>query len=201
MRSGKAYHRFFEGYSERKVWDEEHHRYIIESYYSGDYHQAQIPAEEKKRHKREYLIGYVCAVLLFIIVCTRPTVSSASLIPVFPTLTVCLGMLWQLPSLVSYLNMPDLLILRQYRERRNFMYLSMGLAFFCALCVGTRLFCMALYQTLSDPLEWVALAGLALDAGIFYRTYRTEKGIFYLRIPNEAKIPEDAYDISFREKK
>ena len=200
MATGKAYHRYFEGYSERKVWDEEKQKFRIETYYSGDYYRAQIPAEERSRIKREYIAGYICAVLLFLFAGTRRTVSAASAITAFPTLVIALGLLWQLPSLFTYVRAKELLILREYRERKNFLSLCMGLVCCFCVCAAAHLVCVVLYRCYGDWLEWLTMAGLVLDAGIFGWIYRREKDIIYRIVPNEAKIPEDCYDITYRDK-
>lgn len=201
MAGGKAYHRYFEGYSERKVWDSGKQRFRLESYYSGDYYQAQASPEEKAKIKKKYLIGYICAVIVFLVVGTRKTVSAASAITAFPTLVILLGLLWQLPSLITYLQTKELLVLRQYRERKNFMSLSMGLVCFFGVSIAAHLGCIIYYGSYMDWLEWLTVAGLLLDGGIFYGIYRQEKALVYLIVPNEAKIPEDCYDISLREVK
>lgn len=200
MAGGKAYHRYFEGYSERKVWDSGRGRFRLETYYSGNYFQAQISGRERVRIKREYLAGYVCAVLIFLFVCTRKTVSASSVATAFPTLILLLCLLWQLPSLVAYLSAKELLIMREYRERKNFMSLCMGLACFFTAGAAVHLGCMFYYGSLSDVTEWVTVAGHILNAVIFYRIHRREKGLVYLVVPNEAKIPKDCYDITPRDR-
>lgn len=200
MAAGKAYHRYFEGYSERKVWDNDKKKFRFETYYSGDYYRAEIPADEKKRLKLEYGICYVCAVILFLFVGTRRTASAASAVTAFPTLVTLLGLMWQLPSLVTYVRMKELLILREYRDRKNFLSLCMGLV--CCFCVSAaaHLVCVFLYRSYPDPWEWLTIAGLLLDGWIFYWIYKQEKNVTYRIVPNEAKIPEDCYDITLGEK-
>lgn len=199
MAGGKAYHRYFEGYSERKVWDSKKQRFCLETYYSGNYYRLQATGEEKSRIKKEYLTGYICAVVVFFFVCTRKTVSAASAMTAFPTLIILLGLLWQLPSLITYLRTKELLIMRQYRERKNFMSLNMGLAFFFLAGAVAHLGCMFYYKSFLDAQEWVTVAGHALDAVIFCCIYKKEKGLVYLIVPNEEKIPEDCYDITLRD--
>lgn len=199
MAGGKAYHRYFEGYSERKVWDSGKQRFKLETYYSGDYYQAQAAPEEKAKRKKIYLAGYICAVLIFLFAGTRKTVSAASVITALPTMAILLGLLWQIPSLISYLQMKELLVLRQYRERKNFMSLCMGLACFFGANAAIHLGCSVYYGSVADWLEWLTIAGMLIDAGIFFGIYRMEKALVYLIVPNEAKIPEDCYDISLRE--
>lgn len=200
MALGKAYHRYFEGYSERKVWDSEKQKFRMETYYSGDYYRALLSPDEKIRIKREYIAGYVCAVIVFFFVGTRRTASAASAITAFPTLATLLGLMWQLPSLVTYCRMKELLVLREYRERKNFLSLCMGLVCCFGVSAAAHLVCIAMYQGYGDWQEWLTAAGLLLDAGIFYWIYRREKGVTYRIVPNEAKIPDDCYDITLREK-
>lgn len=195
----KAYHRYFEGYSERKVWDSKKQRFCLETYYSGNYYRLQASDEDKSRIKKEYLLGYICAVCVFFFVCTRKTASAVSSLTAFPTLIILLGLLWQLPSLLAYLHTKELLIMRQYRERKNFMSLNMGLAFFFMVGASVHLGCTFYYGSFLDVQEWVTVAGHMLDAVIFYSIYRKEKGLTYLIVPNEAKIPEDCYDIALRD--
>ena len=199
MVGGKAYHRYFEGYSERRVWDSKKQRFCLETYYSGNYYRLQASDEEKSRIKKEYLAGYICAVAVFFFVCTRKTVSAASVITAFPTLAILLGLLWQFPSLITYLHTKELIIMRQYRERKNFMSLDMGLAFLFVAGAVAHLGCMFSYRSFSDVQEWVTVAGHVLDAVVFYSIYRKEKGLVYLIVPNESKIPEDCYDITLRD--
>lgn len=200
MVGGKAYHRYFEGYSERKVWDSKKQRFCFETYYSGNYYRLQASDQERSRIKKEYLTGYICAVAVFFFVCTRKTVSAASVMAAFPTLAILLGLLWQLPSLITYLRTKELLVMRQYRERKNFMSLAMGLAFFFVVGAAAHLGCMFYYGSFQDMQEWITVAGHVLDAVIFYSIYRREKGLVYLAVPNEAKIPEDCYDITLRDR-
>lgn len=200
MAGGRAYHRYFEGYSERRVWDSKKQRFCLETYYSGDYYQAQVSGTERARIKREYLAGYVCAVLVFLFVCTRRTAGAADAVTAAPTLVILLGLLWQLPSLLSYLGTKELLIMRQYRERNNFMSLSMGLACFFVAGAAARLCCMFYYRSFWGAAEWLTVAGHLLDAAVFYRIYKREKGLVYRTVPNEEKIPDDCYDITLRDR-
>lgn len=200
MAAGKAYHRYFEGYSERKVWDNDKKKFRFETYYSGDYYRAELPSEEKKRLKQEYGIGYACAVIVFLFVGTRRTVSAASAITAIPTLVTLLGLLWQLPSLVTYARTKELLILREYRERKNFLSLCMGLVCCFGVSAAAHLVCVFLYRSYGDWREWLTVGGLLLDAGIFCWIYRREKNVTYRIVPNEAKIPDDCYDITLRDK-
>lgn len=200
MKAGKAYHRYFEGFSERKVWDDEKQKFRFETYYSGDYYRAGMTPEERRQVKWEYGVGFACAVLIFLFVGTRRTLSAASVITAFPTLVTALGLMWQLPSLVTYVRTKELLILREYRERKNFLSLCMGLVCCFGVSAAAHLVCVFLYRSFGDWLEWLTVAGLLLDAGIFGWIYRREKGIPYRTVPNEAVIPEDCYDITFRDK-
>lgn len=199
MVEGKAYHRYYEGYSERRVWDGDRQKFRLERYYSGDYYQAQVPSNKKRQIKRAYLIGYISAILIFLVAATRRAPSSTSILTVLPTLLILIGLVWQMPSLVTYLCAKELLVARQYRERKNFMFLNMGLA--CCFWTGTaaRLFYIFLYGSYTSGPEWIAAAGYFLDAWIFHRIYSQEKGIVYLLVPNHAKIPDDCYDITMRD--
>lgn len=199
MAGGRTYHRYFEGYSERKVWDSGSQRFRLETYYSGDYYRAQVSDEERTGRKREYAAGYACAVLIFLFAATRRTLSAASLITAFPTLIILLGLMWQLPSLITYVRMKELLIMREYRERKNFMSLSMGLSCFFLLGAAAHLGSSVFLGSAADVWEWVTVAGHLADAAVFYRIYVREKSLVYLLVPNEAKIPDDCYDISLRE--
>lgn len=199
MTERKAYHRYFEGYSERRVWDEKKNRYHIESYYSGDYYQEMAAEEERKRIKREYVAGYMAAILIFLVTATRKTAGSASAVTAFPTLAVLLGLLWQLPSLVSCLLGKAVLIARQYRERNNFMALNMGLVCCFLASAGAYLLYMCLNRSYGDWQEWFMIAGNLCDSLIFFGIYRREKGRVYIKIQNNNQIPEDCYDITLRE--
>lgn len=199
MTGGKAYHLYFEGFSERKVWDSRKQRFCLETYYSGDYYRANISGRERARIKKEYLAGYICAVLIFVFVSTRRTLSAASIITVLPSLIILLGLLWQIPSLITYLRMKELLIMRQYRERKNFMSLSMGLGCFFMLGAVTHLGCTVFLGSTADVWEWLTVAGHLVDSAVFYCIYAKEKKLVYLLVPNEAKIPGDCYDITLRE--
>lgn len=199
MIQGKSYHRYFEGFSERKVWDDKKKRYRMERYYSGDYYQAQIPDEERKRLKQEYLAGYICAIFLFLIAATRRVPSNASLITVIPTLIILLCLVWQIMPLISYLRAQKLLIARQYREKNNFLNMNMGLT--CAFLASalTHLCCIISYGNYEDTTQWLVIGALILDAALFFRFYCREKQVVYIKVANDVKIPADCYDIACRE--
>ena len=199
MIQGKAYHRFFEGYSERRVWDAGKQRFRIEKYYSGDYYRAELSEEERKRGKGEYFAGYVSALVLFVMSSVIKTESNASTAVAVSTLIVLLGLLWLLPSLFAFLRAKELLVMREYRERKNFMSLSMGLACFSLLNAGVHLGFLFWFGAWGKPGEWFCIAACLLDAIIFYRIYKKETEVEYHRIINEEKIPQDCYDITFRE--
>ncbi len=200
MLQGRAYHRYFEGYSERKVWDSGKKRYRIEKYYSGDYYRIMLPEDERKTLKRKYLAAYVGALILFVSISVRRTGSNAAAAAAVSTLIVLLGLLWLLPSLAEFLRMKELLVMREYRERKNFLSLSMGLVCFFLLNTAVHFGCMMYLGTWGDPWEWFCLAAGLADAGIFFWIYRREGSVEYRRIPNNAKIPLDCYDITLREK-
>lgn len=200
MKEGKSYHRYFEGFSERKVWDEKKKRFRVERYYSGEYYQAQISDEERKRLKQEFLAGYIGAILLFLIAATRNVPGNASLITVIPTLVILVCLIWQISPLVGYLRGPKLLIARQYREKNNFTYLNMGLACAFLACALAHLCCIVLYRSYGNMVQWLVAAAHVLDAILFFRLYSREKQVAYIKVANEAKIPADCYDIVCRER-
>ena len=199
MTQEKSYSRYFEGFSERKVWDEEKRKYRTERYYAGAYYQAQLTDEEWKRRRQENLAGYLCAVLLFLLAVTREVPSNLSIITAFPTLVILICFVWQIPPLISYVFAKQPLIARQFRERNNFMSMNMGLACIFSLAAAAHLWYVVRYECWNDAREWFVAGAHVINALLFFRLFYTENQTKYTKKENDAIIPEDCFDIGHRE--
>ena len=75
----KAYHRFFEGYTEKKVKDPKTGKTHIERTYTGWYYRNMLPEKEDRAHRRTNFVCFLVSVACFLI-CGCLTVHGGNLL-------------------------------------------------------------------------------------------------------------------------
>lgn len=193
----RSYHKFFEDWAERKVYDS-NGKMQVERVYIGNYYRSPLSKQKRVIRRIQYILLYALAVAFFVISGTQDVPVNHATIPslfvavcIFP-LTVLL-----LP-LFRNLTMPEEMIIRQYRAA------SLDLIRISAVSAGV-LAVTALVQLLflvvmdnSCMLETIlCAAGYLIAAGGIFLLHLLERRLEYEIIPPRADRPENSTVIKF----
>lgn len=192
-----AYHRFFNGYSEIPVLDEQGRRVKIRRIYTGRLYTQQLTQAQKTGLKIGYLCLLFLACFLFIhavvmdIPCNYIWYVSAAEALVFP------GILWLVPVLISYLPANGEFKISEYRSGpRHLRYASL----LCAAASAAAV-CMAALSLCLDQMPFSAefavyTVKLLCSAALFLLVNRLEAHVPYKIHSSGVSAPEGAVEIS-----
>lgn len=192
----KAYHRFFEGYTEANRLTPDGKKRIERTYTGFLY---QIDVSDRSRYLRKALYGaiYLFSILLLICSDSCDTADSETWYTAAIKMLCLLFLLWMGKHMIIYLFAKRDMIVRTYRTvkgLRNHAPLgSLCFSFYAAATVTTAL-------TFGFSINSVRniLACLACTAAWFI-VFRTETGTAYTRHPGDgfSQDIEDGYDIRY----
>lgn len=196
MSYNRSYHRFFEGYVEKKVTDPATGKTRIERVYAGDYYRHRMDDRSLKRLKRTYILIYVWA---FVCILLQGTGKSATeWYTIVPILLGMIAMVWLGFYVCAYAASPRELTIRQYRDREMLKTTAMA----SALCAGLSVAAQAVWMIAGRRFYLRGLIGMLLEVtaaiGLYYM-FRTERDMDYVKRENKKPIDPDSYDIRYRE--
>lgn len=196
MSYNKAYHSFFEGYTEKQEVDPNTGKVHIKRTYAGDFYVAQMEEAAWKRNKILYVALYVWSVIALILQGVgRSATEWYIVVPVF------LGILAEIllgVQVFARLGHSRRLNIRQYRERETLKGASMG----GTLALGLTLIGQAAWMVQHREFYWywaVCVAAAAGGAAALRFLFCRERDIEYFREKNTVKVDPDSYDIRYRE--
>lgn len=180
----KAYHRFFEGYSESRVPKSNGKGYKIQRVYTGDYYRQNLIKSQRILLRLMYLALFLTIIYLF---------TSSAIIPLANNTTwyvvlaqaICIPFLfWILISFFSYLPSPKDMTIHDYRSSSiSLKKATMGTSIGLGLTVLATLFFILLNPAEDLQLELVSAAKYLAAALIAFSMNWIERKIIYLIIP------------------
>ncbi len=197
MSYNKSYHRFFEGYTEKEVYDAGTGKRHIERVYVGPYFRHKMDDKAWKKLKVKYLLILLWSINCMII---QGVSVSAAWYTVIPSAVTLLSLLWLAFYVLAYVSHGRELEIRQYRDRE----LLKGTAALSAAAFG-----LSMVGTLVESIRWIISFGYfdfwgflcaILDASamlLLIYMFRTERNMDYIKKDNEKKADPDAYDIRY----
>ena len=196
MAYNKSYHRFFEGYVEKKEYDPVTGRSYIKRTYAGDYYEHCLDRDSLKKVETGYALTLAAGATVIILQGTDP--SATGKLAAFPILLEVIAAAWLAFYLVCYIRAGQKLIKRQFRDREMLISLPMAMAGGMILTAAAEI----VFLIRSGVFLWRTAACILLSvlaAYLFYRMHRTEKNMEYTKIISSQKVDRDSYDITYRE--
>lgn len=196
MSYNRAYHRHFEGYVEKEVFDAGTGKRHIKRTYVGAYYHHKLEDEAWKKLKRKYVLLYIWSAVCLVLqgICG----SSGAWYLAVPLAFGLIAFAWLGYYVVCYAMNPRKLTIRQYRDREMVKVGAMaGVLVFGWLFVGQAVWLilhrsLVIYGALCLVTDLSAIACL-------YLLFRTERDMDYEREKNETKPEPQSYDIRYHE--
>lgn len=192
----KAYHRYFEGYSERVVAGSDGKTQRIERVYNGDYYRQDLPRKRAVYLRILYVFLLICAAYLFISGAVQPLAINTNKSTVFPQVLSLGFLFWTVITFFHYLPIGRKMTISEFRRSSRYLLLAtLGGAISLGLAgVASLLF------TLINPSDEIAPILLSsakfLGAGLLILAmYLIERKVNYMIIPNPHKLSEESYPI------
>lgn len=196
MSYNKSYHRFFEGYVEKEVWDPRTGKMRIERKYAGDYYSHKMDDEEWKKLKVKYGMIYVWALICLILQGISGSTTQWYLI--VPLLFGLIAMVWLGFYVCAYISHKRELTIRQYRDREMLSTGAIaGVIVFCLVFIGQAAW-MILVRYIYPYGVVCMIADVTAALALFWM-FRTERDMDYVKRKNDISVDADSYDIVYRQ--
>lgn len=192
----KAYHRFFEGYSEISVPHPNGKGTSIQRVYIGNYYRQNLTKSLRILIRMFYLVLFLCIVYLYTSSAVMPLMINSTWYVVLPQAASVVFLFWILISFFFYLPAERDMKIADYRSSS----LSLLKAFEgSAICLGATALAVLIFilvSPLGESHNELLCAGKYLIAGfIALSIYLIEKKISYLKIPNQIVPPDNSVEI------
>ena len=194
MSYNKAYHSYFEGYTEKEEFDPVHQKFYIKRTYAGCYYRHNMTDEELKALKIRYIL--YLAVYIAAMFIQGVSAGTGVWYMAIPTALQLIDILWLTFYVVCYVRAPRLLKIRQYRDREHLKVAAMaGVLCLVWLCAGQLIFMIlnGFYVY-----GFLAMAADAAAAVCLRLLYVSERDMDFRKVKNDAYIDPDSVDIRRR---
>jgi hypothetical protein len=189
----KAYHRYFEGYSEVRVPNPNGKGTRIERIYTGMYYRQDLTTRQRILLRALYVALFLGAAYLFVSSAVQPLASNSTWYVVLPQ-AVCLPLLfWIVIAFYYYLPAARDMTIGEYRNASPALQKA---AFYAAISLGAAAVATLVYVLLhlllhpaGQPLVELLCAVKYLASGVsVLMINRVEKKVRYLEIPSQNKV-------------
>ena len=180
----RAYHRYYEGYCEKKV-EKPNGSFTIERVYTGNYYRQDVTDSQRTCIRAAYWLLYAFGLILFIYGGTQAVGSNLFLGTIAAQMvTVCL-LIWMFFLLISYVAAKREMEIRVYRETSGKLQTCAKFLVISTLAsAAASLLYMIVWS--SQPLQELYCLLPNLGAGaVFFLLRQIESGIPYTTRPSE----------------
>lgn len=188
----KAYHRFFEGYTEITVLNPDGKGSRIQRIYTGNYYRQDLTKSQRILLRLLYVALYLGAVYLFVSSAVLPLTSNSTWYVVLTQVVSIPFLFWILIVFFFYLPAGLDLTIHDYRSsslslQKATLYAAISLGL---VALATLIF--VLLNRPDEPLLELLCAAKYLAGGLLvFVMNRAEKKVNYLIIPSQNKLPGD----------
>ena len=188
----KAYHRFFEGYSEIKVPKPDGKGYSIQRIYTGNYYRPDLSVNKRVLLRVLYIMLFLCMGYLFVSSAVLPLASNSTWYVVITQVVSIPFLFWILLSFFWYVPARQDLTLDEYRSSSLALKrAALGSAAGLGLAVVASLVFLFLNSSASPAAELFCAARYLVGGLLALAMYFVEKKVNYLIIPSGNTLPVD----------
>ena len=189
----KAYHRFFEGYSEIAVPKPNGKGYSIQRIYTGNYYRQHLTGGQRTLLRVLYGALFLSAAYLFISAAGMPLASNSTWYVTLPQAASLPFLFWIIIAFVSYLPAGWELTIHEYRSSSLALKkATLGSAISLGITVCAVILFLIINPSSSLALE-LTRAAKYLAAGIFAFVMNwVERRVEYCVTPSHNLPPEDS---------
>lgn len=192
----RSYHKFFEDWAERKVYDI-NGKMHVERVYVGKYYCSPLTTKQRVIQRVLYVLLYILSVALFTISGIRDIPVNHATIPSLSVALCIFPLAWLVFPLLRNLTMPREMIIRQYRTSSLDLIRISGIAAF-ALAVASLVNLLFLVTGIGPLRETIVCAlGYLAAAGFLLGLRLLEQHVKYKILPPRASRPEHSTIIEF----
>lgn len=192
----KAYHRFFEGYSEITVPKPNGKGTRIQRIYTGNYYRQDLTKGQRILLRGLYVAIFLCIAYLFV---SNAVLSLASNSTWYVVLTQAVSiplLFWILIAFSSYLPAARDMTVADYRSSSlSLQKATLGAAISLGIAALVTLVFMLLNLSNEPLLELLCAAKYMASGLLALLMNRVEKKVNYLIVPSQNKPPADAMEI------
>lgn len=192
LRHSSAFHRYFEGYAEHRV-PQEDGTFQIERFYVGEYYRQDLSDRGRLGIRLLYVLLFFLSVRIFVLAGVQNTGSNLFLGTIACQIGCVCAYIGLFFILIAYLTSKREMEVRTYRETSQSLRKCTRVlcCFQCGAAAMTLVYLvLSRGENLATELECAALYGISATA-IFWMG-KTERQIRYVTIPNSRKAdPED----------
>ena len=192
IRHSKAYHRFFEGYSEITVPKPDGKGYRIQRIYTGDYYRQDLTDAQRILLRVLYVALFLGAAYFFVSSAILPLASNSTWYVALPQAVSLPFLFWIVIAFFSYLPAGRDMTVNGYRSSsRALQKATLGSAVSLgAAALATLVF--VLLNPSDEPLAELLCAAKYSAGGLLALSMnRLEKRVNYLKIPSQNTLPAD----------
>ena len=192
IRHSKAYHRFFEGYSEITVPKPDGKGYRIQRVYTGNYYRQDLTKGQRILLRVLYVALFLGAAYLFVSSAILPLASNSTWYVALPQAVSLPFLFWIVIAFFSYLPAErDMTVAEYRRSSRALQKATLG----SAVSLGIAAFATLVFMLLNpsdEPLVELLCAVKYIAGGLLALSMnRVEKRVNYLIIPSQNPPPAD----------
>ncbi len=192
----KAYHRFFEGYSEFTVPTPNGKGYKIQRVYTGNTYRQDLTRSQWVLLRVVYVVLFLCAVYLFVSCAVLPLPSNSTWYVTLPQAVSLPFMFWIVIAFVAYLPAEREMTIHGYRNSSlSLQKATLGSAISLGVTALTTLIFIMLNPS-GEPLDVLRCTASFFAGGLVtLGMYWIERKVKYLIISGQNHPPEDSLEI------
>jgi hypothetical protein len=188
----KAYHRFFEGYTEVTVPNPDGKGSKIQRIYTGNYYRQDLTKHQRILLRLLYVVLYLGAVYLFVSSATLPVSSNSTWYVVLTQVLTVPFLFWILIVFFSYLPASLDMTINDYRSASLALKKATLYSVVSTGMVALATLVFILLNRSDEPLLELLCAVKYLVAGLLLLALnRVEKKVNYLIIPSRNELPSE----------
>ena len=188
----KAYHRFFEGYSEVTVPNPDGKGTRIQRIYTGNYYRQDLTKGQRILLRGLYVVLFLCIAYLFVSNAVLPLASNFTWYVVLTQVVSIPFLFWILIAFFSYLPAGGDTTIADYRSSSlSLQKAALGSAICLGITALATLIFILLHPTDQSPVGLLCAVKYIAGGLLALAMNRVEKKVNYLIIPSQNKIPGD----------
>jgi hypothetical protein len=192
----RAYHRFFEGYSEIAVPNPNGKGTRIQFIYTGNYYRQDLTQRQRILLRMLYVVLFLGVTCLFVSSAILPLTSNSTWYVVLPEAVSVAFLFWILIVFLSYLPAELNMKIADYRSSSlSFIKATTGVT----ICLGITALATLIFIVLNpsdEPMRELLCSGMYIVGGLItLGMNRIEKKVNYIIIPCQDQTPDDGSEI------
>lgn len=192
----KAYHRFFEGYSEIKIPNPNGRGFIIQRVYTGNYYRQDLTTHQQILLRGLYVALFLGIAYLFVSSASLPLTSNSTWYVVLSQVVSVPCLFWIVVTFFSYLPVQKDVTIDGYRSSSLALQkATLGSAISLGISAVAMLIFILLNPSDKPLLEIICAVKYLAGGLIALSSNRIEKKVKYLVIPSPNIPPVDASEI------